>query len=182
MSFIKLTSKRLSLDLIQITDLEDIHQLHSLPETDKFNTLGIPSNMQDTRNTITPWIHENEKIDIRNYTLKINRIEDQAFIGLFGLKLSNEKYNRAEVWYKLHSNYWNKGYGTEAVKRVLNFGFIDLNLHRIEAGCAVNNLSSIKLLEKVGMLREGRGRQVLPLASGWSDNFEYAILASDWKV
>jgi RimJ/RimL family protein N-acetyltransferase len=55
-----------------------------------------------------------------------------------------------------------KGYGTE-VNRVLDFGFNDLNLHRIKAGCAVENIASIKVLEKVGMIREGRGRQLLPL-------------------
>jgi len=54
----------------------------------------------------------------------------------------------------------------------LDFGFNTLKLHRIEAGCAVNNLGSIKVLEKVGMLYEGRERKTLPLKSGWSDNFE----------
>jgi len=182
MSFINITSERMSFELIQISDLENIHELHSLPETDKYNTLGIPKNIDVTRKTILPWIHENEKLDLKNYTIKINRKEDGVFLGLFGLKLSNKKYNRAEVWYKLHSNYWNKGYGTEALKRIIDFGFNDLQLHRIQAGCAVDNIPSIKLLEKVGMLREGRGRQVLPLTSGWSDNFEYALLSSDWKV
>jgi hypothetical protein len=52
-------------------------------------------------------------------------------------------------------------------------------LHRIKAGCAVENIASIKVLEKVGMIREGRGRQLLPLKSSWSDNFQYAILETD---
>jgi RimJ/RimL family protein N-acetyltransferase len=39
-----------------------------------------------------------------------------------------------------------KGHGTEAVNRVLDFGFNDLNLHRIKAGCAVENIAS-KVLE-----------------------------------
>lgn len=54
-----------------------------------------------------------------------------------------------------------------------------LKLHRIEAGCAVGNIASIKVLEKAGMIREGRLRQVLPLKSGWSDNFQYSILETD---
>jgi RimJ/RimL family protein N-acetyltransferase len=56
---------------------------------------------------------------------------------------------------KLHFDHWGKGHGTEAVNRVLDFGFNDLNLHRIKAGCAVENIASIKVLEKVGMIREG---------------------------
>jgi hypothetical protein len=41
-----------------------------------------------------------------------------------------------------------KGHGTEAVNRVLDFGFNDLNLHRIKAGCAVENIASIKVLRR----------------------------------
>lgn len=81
----------------------------------------------------------------------------------------------------MHPDYWNKGFGTETLHEILNFGFEKLQLHRIEAGCAVDNIASIKVLEKVGMNREGRKRQVLPLKSGWSDNYEYAILSTDLR-
>jgi RimJ/RimL family protein N-acetyltransferase len=52
----------------------------------------------------------------------------------------------------------------------------------MEAGCAADNIGSIRTLEKVGMVKEGRKRKVLPLKSGWSDTFEYAILESDFKT
>ena len=61
----------------------------------------------------------------------------------------------------------------------MQYGFKELRLHRIEAGCAVENFGSIKVLEKVGMKKEGRKRKSLPLKSGWSDSFEYAILSTD---
>ena len=48
-------------------------------------------------------------------------------------------------------------------------------LHRIEA-VAVTNTASIRVLEKAGMVREGRHRKILPLASGWTDNYSYAVL------
>jgi ribosomal-protein-alanine N-acetyltransferase len=82
---------------------------------------------------------------------------------------------------KLNWYYWNKGFATESLKAVIDFGFDTLNLHRIEAGCAVNNIGSFKVLEKSGMIREGRLRQVLPLKSVWSDNFEYSILETDQR-
>ena len=179
MNNINLHSKRLSLRLVNGSDLKTIHELHSLPETDKYNTLGIPKDIKETKKIVKSWILENKQIEIQNYTFAIELIEKKQFIGLIALKLGAKKQRRAEVWYKLHSDFWGKGYGTEAVNCVLNFGFDKLNLHRIEAGCAVDNVASIKVLEKVGMTKEGRKRQVLPLKSGWSDNFEYAILQSD---
>lgn len=178
----ELLTERLRLRLVEISDFSSIHQLHMLPETDEFNTLGIPNNIAETLVVVQSWVLGNEQNEIVNYTFAIEQVSDNQFIGLFGLKLGLPKYKRGEVWYKLHSAYWGKGFGTESLNRVLDFGFEALNLHRIEAGCAVGNLASIKLLEKVGMTREGGGRQVLPLKSGWSDNFEYAILETDRRI
>ncbi len=95
--------------------------------------------------------------------------------------LRNKKFNSAEVWFKLNPRYWGKGYATEALTVLINFGFNNLKLHRIGAGCAVDNKASARVLEKVGMQHEGRHRKILPLKSGWSDNFEYAILESDLR-
>lgn len=176
---VEILTERTKLRLIEWSDLDSIHELHAAPETDEFNTLGIPKNIEETKNIIESWVAENKLTKIKNYTFVIENRSDKKFIGLFGLKLGNEKYKRGEVWYKINSNHWKKGYATEALKAVINFGFETLKLHRIEAGCAVDNIGSIKVLEKAGMIREGRGRQVLPLKSGWSDNFEYSILASD---
>ena len=179
MKNIEILAERIKLRLMDENDLEAIHDLHSLPETDEFNALGIPVDIDETRTTIAPWVEANRQEDIRNYTFVIENISSQEFIGLLGLKLGNPKYRRGELWYKLHKDHWRKGYATEALKAVILFGFETLNLHRMQAGCAVNNVASIKVLEKVGMVREGRGRQVLPLKTGWSDNFEYSILETD---
>ena len=176
---IKLSTARTRLRLIESSDLDSIHELHSLPETDKYNTLGIPYSIEETKSVIEPWILVNESSSGRNYTFAIENKTDNGFIGLFGLKLGAEKYKRAEVWYKIHPDYWNKGIATEVLASIIDYGFSELKLHRIEAGCAVENIGSIKVLEKVGMIREGRRRQILPLKSGWSDNFEYAILETD---
>jgi RimJ/RimL family protein N-acetyltransferase len=175
----EITTERLILRLIQLSDLNSIHTLHLLTETDEYNALGIPENIEETKAVITPWIAEHQLDEIKNYTFAIENKSTSEFMGLFGFKVGNKKYNRAEVWYKIHTDYWKKGYATEAVKAIINFGFDTLQLHRIEAGCAVDNIGSIKVLEKAGMIREGRGRQVLPLKSGWSDNFEYSILETD---
>jgi RimJ/RimL family protein N-acetyltransferase len=63
---------------------------------------------------------------------------------------------------------------------MLTFGFGELNLHRISAGVAVYNTRSIKLLERLGMQREGRGRESLPIRGEWVDNYRYAILESEF--
>lgn len=174
-----LYSERLQLRLINHSDLAFIHDLLSQAETDRYNALGIPTSTEETKKWIAQWIEENELEAIQNYTWIIEDLETKTQIGLFGLKLSANKYRRGEVWYKILPQHWKKGYATEALNRVLDFGFEECNLHRIQAGCAVDNIGSIRVLEKVGMIKEGRGRKILPLKSGWSDNFEFSILETD---
>ena len=177
----QLSSSRLILRPLAISDLAQIHHLHSLPQTDQFNALGIPENIEVTREIIENWLEKWQETPISNCTFVIEKKEAHEFIGLFGLKIGAAKYKRAEIWYKLLPDCWGQGYATESVKRILDFAFGELGLHRVEAGCAVENHASIRVLEKVGMSREGRKRKVLPLKTGWSDNFEYAILEEDWK-
>ncbi len=179
MKDIVILTERTRLRLVDMSDIDVIHTLHSLPETDEFNTLGIPESIDETRLIITTWVTDNKLVAKTNYTFAIENKLNNSFLGLFGLKLSNNKYKRGEIWYKFHSDHWNKGFATEVLVAMIDFGFNTLNLHRIQAGCAVGNIGSIKVLEKAGMIKEGRGRQVLPLSSGWSDNFEYAILEND---
>ena len=174
-----LKSTRINLRLIEQSDLNSIHELHSLAETDEFNALGIPADIAETKSIIEGWIAENKRNEINDYTFAIELNQDKRFIGLLGLKLGSEKYSRGEIWFKIHLESWGNGFATEAVNLSLDFGFNTLKLHRIQAGCAVDNIASIKVLEKVGMIREGRGRQLLPFKNGWSDNFEYSILETD---
>lgn len=181
MAELKFFTERLKLRLVEMADLESIHVLHQLAETDQYNTLGVPKDLEETYIIVDGWITDHQKRTIKNYTFSVE-LEKGGFIGLVSLKLSSSKFNSAEVWYKINVDYWNQGYATEAIRSVIHFGFGRLKLHRIEAGCAVENLASIRVLEKVGMTREGRKRQILPLKTGWMDSFEFAILEGEWKA
>jgi RimJ/RimL family protein N-acetyltransferase len=156
------------------------HQLHSLPETDEFNTLGIPDTIQTTEFLIIEWIEQQKAIPRMSYIFCIKLIETNQFIGLIALNLGKINFKIAEVWYKIHPAYWRQGYTTEALRKFLEFGFFSLGLHRIEAGSAVENIASIKVLEKVGMTREGCKRQILPIRGRWVDNYFYSILETDF--
>lgn len=181
MAELKFFTDRLKLRLVVMADLEAIHLLHQLAETDQYNTLGIPRDLEETNIIVDGWINDHLKRNIKNYTFAVE-LEKGGFIGLVSLKLSSSKFNSAEIWYKVNVDFWNQGYATEALTAVIRFGFSRLKLHRIEAGCAVENLASIRVLEKAGMTQEGRKRQILPLKTGWMDSFEFAILDEEWKA
>lgn len=176
---LNLKTERLTIKPVSENDIVDIFNLQSLEETAKYNTSSIPQNIDETRNKVENWSLENNKGKIQKLIFKVELTDTNEFIGLIGITLGKEHYKNAEVWFQYDFRFWNKGFATESLRKIIEFGFEDLQLHRIEAGCAVENIGSISVLEKVGMQREAHTRKLLPLQSGWSDNYGYAILSTD---
>ncbi|RKD90517.1 GNAT family N-acetyltransferase [Mangrovibacterium diazotrophicum] len=172
-------TERLSLIEVSPDDLEAIHQLHSIPEVDEFNTLGLPNSIADTAQLMKPVFEAQLKVSRTSYTWKIMLNETNQFIGLAGFILSNDKFRLGEIYYKLNPAFWGNGYATEVAKRLIKLGFEDFNLHKVEAGVATENSKSIRVLEKSGMTREGLRRKILPIRGQWIDNFHYAIVEDD---
>ena len=176
----KLETERLILHEIELTDLEKVHELHSLPETDRYNTLGIPETIDLTKELLLGWLDNQREIPRKKYVFSVNKQENE-FIGLVGINIGKPKHKNAEIWFKLHLNYWNMGFATEMTNAILRFCFHDLELHRIEAGCAVENIASKNVLEKIGMTNEGLSRKILPIRGQWFDGYKYAILDTDYE-
>jgi len=121
-------TERLIFSEISMDDLEYIHQLHSVPEVDEFNTLGIPKTMEETEKLIKPIIQSRFKNPRDSYTWKICLKDSSKFIGLAGFTLSNDKFKLGEIYYKLHPDYWGNGYATEIAKRLVKKGFENFDL------------------------------------------------------
>ena len=177
---IQISTPRLRLTPVQHKDLQVIHDLLSLPETDQYNALGIPKYQKNTAKHINGWISDMKASPITNHSLAIRLKTDDALIGLFGIKVASKKYNKAEIWYKLHKDHWKNGYATEAAKSAIDYCFLKLDLHRIEAGAATENKASLRVFDKIGMTLEGIKRKNLPLKTGFADNAEYAILVEEY--
>ena len=175
----EIESKRLMLKEISFNDLDDIHELYSTPEVDEFNTLGISKDIEATKELIRPMIEEQAANPRKSYNWKIVLKDTGEFIGLTGLSLSNNKFKLGEIYYELLPRYWGNGYATETSKIVINSGFDNFQLHKIEAGVATGNNNSIRVLEKSGMIREGLRRKILPIRGEWKDNYHYAIVEDD---
>ena len=73
-----------------------------------------------------------------------------------------------------------KGYGEEALRLIVGYGFRELNLHRIELTVFDYNEPAIRLYEKVGFKREGTSRERLRRDGVWYDMHQYAMLEGEW--
>jgi [ribosomal protein S5]-alanine N-acetyltransferase len=100
-------------------------------------------------------------------------------IGSCGFLNRNSKHYRSEVGYELSREHWGKGIANEALERVLEFGFEQLGLERIEALIEPKNLSSQKLVERQGFTREGLLRHYEYTNGKFDDLYMYSILKGD---
>ncbi len=86
-----------------------------------------------------------------------------------------------EIGWAFNPEYYNKGYASEAALALLKYGFEVLELHRIVATCQPENVPSYRVMEKIGMRREGYFKKCIPHGDGWWDEYSYGILEEEWK-
>ena len=108
----------------------------------------------------------------------ITEKKDGSKIGFVGSFLVG---GLTEVGYALISNERNKGYGTEALKIMVDYLFLSKDIVRIQAGTNVENKPSQRVLEKTGFKKEGIVRKELFVRGKWADFFRYSILREEWK-
>jgi RimJ/RimL family protein N-acetyltransferase len=91
-------------------------------------------------------------------------------------------HERGELGYWLGVPYWNRGYCTEASRAVVDFGFTQLGLHRVQARYLTRNPASGRVMQKLGMQPEGVHRHAMRKNDRFEDLAMYAILADEWTV
>jgi [ribosomal protein S5]-alanine N-acetyltransferase len=97
-------------------------------------------------------------------------------IGNCGIRKRSVGAYEADIGYELAPQHWGQGYATEAARAIVTFGFKELGLHRITAECVADNVGSARVLEKLGMVQEGRLRERDYYKGRWWDTLLYAIL------
>ncbi len=91
-----------------------------------------------------------------------------------------------ELGYVFHDEYWGRGYATEACLTLLQEAFARENVHRVVAMCNPENTASWRLMERLGMRREGYLRKNIWFCRDendqpvWQDTYEYAILREEF--
>ena len=102
-----------------------------------------------------------------------------------GITLSNIRYGAnmtASVGYWMGIDYVRRGYMREALALILDYGFGEMGLNRIEASCMPDNRPSTRLLLRCGFRIEGEGRSYLYINGVWEDHLLFAILAKDART
>lgn len=174
-------TERLLIRNFKEEDFNDVHEYSSNIDNIRFNQWG-PNTPEDTKAFIAG-VLEKESLEPRmHYDFVLVLKETNKVIGAIGLYL-NLSYE-AYIGYILNKDYWKQGYAVEAGKKIFEYGFNELNLHRIYGTCFSKNYGSKRVMEKLGMRFEGeflkRKKGTRPFDDLWYDQKLYAILKEEF--
>lgn len=103
-----------------------------------------------------------------------------GLIGTCGLYRWHPGYRSCSLVYELASSHTGAGLMHEALQVAINWGYTQMQLHRVEARVHTANAPSIRLLEKLAFAREGLLREAGFWASNHHDLYQYSLLRADW--
>lgn len=159
------------------TDWMDVHAYASLPTVSRFQPWG-PNSEDDSLEFVQQVVSDSNEVPRSRFVFAV--IVENKLIGSGEINIQDFIDRKGEIGYVVHPDYWGLGYATEVAKMFIEFGFTQLNLHRISATCDPRNIGSVKVLEKVGMVREGTIRDDFLIHNGWRDSHLYGILEHEW--
>ncbi|PGW29604.1 GNAT family N-acetyltransferase [Bacillus cereus] len=164
-------AERLLIRKFEFKDWEAVHEYTSDSNVMKYIPEGVFTE-EDTRNFVNKNMGENAK----NFPVIL--IDENILIGhiVFHKYFGDHTY---EIGWIFNPKYYNKGYASEAAQATLKYGFKEMKLHRIIATCQPENTASYRLMEKIGMRREGYFRKCISHGNEWWDEYYYAILEEE---
>jgi ribosomal-protein-alanine N-acetyltransferase len=168
-------STRLILRPFSIKDVEDVFLYASDEIVTKYLTWPPHTDISQTKKIVKEFFMDKPGV------FAIELKSERKCIGCIELRIYTE-HDKASFGYVLNRKYWNKGYMTEALKRIIDFAFSKLGLNRIEATHYVGNEGSGRVMQKCGMIYEGTGLQEVKIKGVFHDVVHYAILRQDWET
>jgi [ribosomal protein S5]-alanine N-acetyltransferase len=155
-TFPVLATDRLVLREWELSDAQDMFSFRSDPVTQIYNSEPMrevseaAAMIENLRTAYTAGEQIQWAVTVR---------PDDRPIGWFGFNYWQRFHRRAEVGYDLARAHWGRGYAYEGMAAIIRFGFEEMGLHRIETETILDNVRSIRLLERLGFQREGVRRE-----------------------
>jgi ribosomal-protein-alanine N-acetyltransferase len=169
-------TERLVLREIMDDDLPEIYYQRSDPEMMKYVDRTPARSLGDAGEfigRINAALQTNEGI-----TWGITLKNEPKLIGNIGIWRIEKEHHRAEIGYVLHTEHQSKGYASEALKAIINYGFSVMKLHSLEANVNPLNTASIKLLERNNFVKEAHFKENYYFDGKYLDSAIYSLLSS----
>lgn len=174
-----MNTERLLMREMRVGDCFDMYEYAKKGEVTRFLTWSPHPDVEYTKSYLQN-LKNHYKMGLF-YDWAVVLKEENKMIGTCGFTRFNLANNSAEIGYVINPAYRGKGIAVEAAKKVLEFGFVNLGLKRIEARYMVGNNASARVMEKLGMTAEGVARAAICVNGSYRDVATCAILREEFK-
>ena len=179
---IKLKTERLIIRDHEIGDLLSYHSLLSDKESMYYLQDLYTNTLEESKRSLETSIDEINKEDRKYYFFRITLRYSDDHIGEVGYTVDDftPLGKRVSLGYFLRKEHWGNGYATEAVDEVINFAFTKGDVYRISCSCLKENVSSERVLNTCGMIKEGELKSFKYFDSKLKDRVIYRLLREEW--
>lgn len=176
---IPLETERLIIRRMSETDLDDFLAYQTHPDVMRYQPYEPATRESAARFLAQQAVAEPDDAG-GHLAFAVHHRRDDKMIGEVILDVLPKPQSRGGVGWSFHLDYHGQGYASEAARALLRYGFSFLGLHRLTTFCDTRNAASYRLMERLGMRREGHSRQSMLLRGVWQDEYHYALLREEW--
>ena len=176
-----LRTDRLQLRPFQESDLVPFAAYRSDPEVARYQSWSPPYSLDQAMAFLEEMKHAQPGTPGTWYQLAVECQVQPGLIGDCAFQVLPDDDRQAQIGFTFSRSFQKRGYAAEAVRRLLDFIFTEYHLHRVTATCDAENLASAKLLERIGMRREGHYRDNIWFKGAWGSEYTYALLKREWE-
>jgi len=172
-------TERLILRPIEPGDWRAVHRFTSLPEVVRYLP-DEPFTESDAQAFSLRWSEQARLREGWPEVMAVLLKTDGRLIGYVPFEQVSARYRTREIGWVFHPEVHGQGYATEAARAVLKLAFETLGMHRVVATCDPRNTASYRIMERLGMRREGHHVNAVQIRGEWCDEYFYAILCEEW--
>lgn len=167
------------LSLLEMRHAETLHNViaNNRDHIGRFLSFAASQTLEETKEFVTSSVNK-----FAAGTVIPCLIWDQeVLIGSIGLNLSPNR-NSASIGYWIAQDYRGRGIMTKCCAALIDYGFHELKLHRVEIRAIPDNVKSRAIPERLGFTQEGILRQDVTLYDAFADSVVYGLLADEWRI
>lgn len=175
-------TERLILRPVTLDDVDAVHAYQGDEEVCRYIP-PVPRTREEIAERITTGIVSAELTEEgKAMTLGVERQDTGEFIGDVLLFWRSAEHRTGEIGYAFNPAHYGRGYATEAAGALLPIAFDVFDFHRVIARIDARNPASGSVLRRIGMRQEAYLRENEFFKGEWTDEIDFAILASEWRA
>jgi len=179
---LKIISERLVLRSFIIEDAEVFSTYRSDPEVARYQGWDTPFTFEQATRFINEMSTKLPGVPGEWYQLAITLKKNERVIGDCAFKILQDSIQQAELGITLAARFQGNGFAYEALISLINYLFMQYDLHRVQANCDEENFHSYNLLNRLGFREEAHFKENLWFKGRWSSEYWFAVLRREWDA